>query len=127
MTGQDELRFQDELGSLELEDAVLLFTGSLQYVADVFAFLEQVVASFDIVALDNVLVWPEAEHAIFVQHLDPKRFGPVSLPTWCFGRDRLAEWFASRGFTLVELFRQRPRPRFENCGMLFARLPTQPI
>jgi putative methyltransferase (TIGR04325 family) len=117
-----ELRFHDDLADLEIEDAALLFTGSLQYVADAFGLLEQVVASLDIVALDNVLVWPQAEHAVFVQHLDRTRFGQVSLPTWCFAKDRLAEWFTSHGFTLVELFRPRPRPRFENCGMLFARL-----
>jgi putative methyltransferase (TIGR04325 family) len=116
-----ELRFHAELAAVRLEDAVLMFTGSLQYIADAFGLLEEAIGGIDIVVLDNVLVWPKAEHAVFVQHLDAKRFGPVTLPTWCFAKDALIGWFAARGFVLVEQFQMRPQRHFENCGMLFAR------
>lgn len=116
-----ELQFHAELAAVKLEDAVLLFTGSLQYVADAFGFLDEAIRGIDIVALDRVLVSSKAEHAIFVQHLDPKRFGRVTLPTWCFSMDGLIGWFAERGFVLVELFAVNPRARRQNCGLLFMR------
>ncbi|HXQ13473.1 MAG TPA: methyltransferase, TIGR04325 family [Caulobacteraceae bacterium] len=115
-----QLRFHEDLNAVRLEHPVLLFTGSLQYVADAFALLEQVLDLTDIIALDRVLVWGEPEHAFFVQRLDARRFGPVTLPTWCFAKDALIDWFAAHGFRLVEHFVGAPR-RFENCGMLFVR------
>jgi putative methyltransferase (TIGR04325 family) len=117
----EQLRFHDDLGAVRLAHPVLLFTGSLQYVADAFALLERALGITDIVALDRVLVWDEAEHAVFVQRLDPRRFDRVTLPTWCFAKDALIAWFEARGFRLVEHFAGRARQRFENCGMLFVR------
>jgi putative methyltransferase (TIGR04325 family) len=116
-----QLRFHDDLGAVRLEHPVLLFTGSLQYVADAFALLESALEMTDIIALDRVLVWSEAEHAVFVQRLDPRRFDQVTLPTWCFAKDALIDWFAARGFRLVEHFAGGPPRRFENCGLLFVR------
>jgi putative methyltransferase (TIGR04325 family) len=117
----EQLRFHDDLAAVRLENPVLLFTGSLQYVADAFALLEQAIALTDIIALDRVLVWAEREHAVFVQRLDSKRFGQVTLPTWCFAKDALIDWFAAHGFRLVDQFAGGPPRRFENRGMLFVR------
>lgn len=117
----DQLQFHDELGAVRVEHPVLLFTGSLQYVADAFALLDQAIGLADIIALDRVLVWDEPEHAVFVQRLDPRRFDDVTLPTWCFAKGRLVEWFSAHGFQLVEHFAGGPPQRFENCGMLFVR------
>jgi putative methyltransferase (TIGR04325 family) len=117
----EQLRFHDDLGAVRLERPVLLFTGSLQYVADAFALLETAIGLSDIIALDRVLVWDEAGHQIFVQRLDARRFGPVTLPTWCFSTTALVDWFAARGFRLVERFEAGPRQRFQNCGLLFVR------
>jgi putative methyltransferase (TIGR04325 family) len=117
----EQLRFHDDLAAVRLERPVVLFTGSLQYVADAFGLLETAMAMTDIIALDRVLVYAEAEHGIFVQRLDAKRFGPVTLPTWCFARAALIDWFAARGFRLVERFEAGPPRRFTNCGLLFAR------
>lgn len=116
-----ELRFHDDLAAVQLDDAVLLFTGSLQYVPDAFGLLEQAVSRVHIVALDRVLVWTRAEHAIFVQRLDRRRFGPVTLPTRCLASQALIGWFVARGFTLVEQFGPKPRSRPQNCSMLFMR------
>jgi putative methyltransferase (TIGR04325 family) len=116
-----QLRFHDDLGAVRLDRPVLLFTGSLQYVADAFGLLADAVARADIIALDRVLVWRQPQHAVFVQRLDARRFGPVTLPTWCFAKDALIDWFVARGFVLVEQFAAGPQRRFENCGLLFVR------
>jgi putative methyltransferase (TIGR04325 family) len=116
-----ELRFHAEFAAARLENAVLLFTSSLQYVPDAFGFLEEAIRGIDIVALDHVLVSADKNHAIFLQHLDPRRFGKVTLATWCFAKDALIGWFAARGFVLVEHFQGVPYRHFENCGMLFMR------
>lgn len=116
-----QLSFHDDLGAVRLDHPVLLFTGSLQYVADAFGLLETAVKLTDIIALDRVLVWAEAEHGVFVQRLDTRRFGPVTLPTWCFAQSTLIDWFAARGFRLVERFEAGPPQRFTNCGLLFVR------
>ena len=72
----DQLRFHDELGAVRVEHPVLLFTGSLQYVADAFGLLETAMAMTDIIALDRVLVWAEPKHGIFVQRTSiARRFG----------------------------------------------------
>jgi putative methyltransferase (TIGR04325 family) len=117
----DQLRFHDDLAAVRLDRPVLLFTGSLQYVADAFGLLAEAIAHTDIVALDRVLVWGQPQHAVFVQRLDARRFGPVTLPTWCFAKDALIDWFVARGFVLVEQFAAGPQRRFENCGLLFVR------
>jgi putative methyltransferase (TIGR04325 family) len=117
----EQLSFSDDLGAVRLDRPVLLFTGSLQYVADVFELLETAIKLSDVVALDRVLVWSEADHGIFVQRLDARRFGPVTLPTWCFARPALVDWFAARGFRLVEYFDAGRPQRFTNCGLLFVR------
>lgn len=116
-----ELRFHDDLAAARLENAVLLFTGSLQYVADAFVLLEQAVRGIDVVALDRLYVSPAADHAAYVQHLDPRRFGAVTLPMWCFGKAALIGWFAARGFVLVEQFAISREWQMEFCGMLFMR------
>jgi putative methyltransferase (TIGR04325 family) len=117
----EQLRFHDDLGAVRLDRPVLLFTGSLQYVADAFGLLETAIGLTDIIALDRVLVWDQPEHGIFVQRLDARRFGPVTLPTWCFAKSALIDWFAARGFRLVEQFEAGPPRRFANCGLLFVR------
>jgi putative methyltransferase (TIGR04325 family) len=116
-----ELRFHDDLAAVQLDDAVLLFTGSLDYLPDAFGLLEQAVGRIHIVVLDRILAWAQAEHAIFVQRLDSRRFGPVTLATRCFAVDALIGWFFARGFTLVEQFGAKPRSRPQNCSMLFVR------
>ncbi|MFZ0607368.1 MAG: methyltransferase, TIGR04325 family [Xanthobacteraceae bacterium] len=116
-----ELRFHADLAEVRTDDAVLLFTGSLQYVADAFGLLERAVRDIDIVAIDRLYVSAASDHAAFVQHLDSRRFGLVTLPMWCFAKTALIGWFEARGFALVEQFlisRERP---FEFCGMLFMR------
>lgn len=117
----DELHFHDDLAALRRERAVLLFTGSLQYVADAFGLLEDAVRGIDIVALDRFYVAPAADHAVYVQHLDPRRFGALTLPMWCFAQTALIGWFATRGFVLVERFTVSRERNFEFCGMLFMR------
>ncbi|HVN01416.1 MAG TPA: methyltransferase, TIGR04325 family [Caulobacteraceae bacterium] len=120
------LRFYADLDAARLEDAVLMFTGSLQYVEDAFGFLDDAVRGFDIVALDRVLVSEGDEHEVYLQRLDRDRFGDVTLATWCFSAAALIGWFEAHGFELVERFRPPPRPRRENCGMLFLRRAAEP-
>jgi putative methyltransferase (TIGR04325 family) len=116
-----ELRFHDDLAALRLDQAVLMFTGSLQYVAGAFGLLENAVRDFDIIALDRLYVSPAADHAPYVQHLDPRRFGAVTLPMWCFAKAALIAWFEARSFVLVEQFAFSRERQFELCGMLFIR------
>lgn len=116
-----ELRFYDDLATARLENAVLLFTGSLQYVADPFGLLEQAVHGIDIVAVDRFYVSPAVGHAAYVQHLDPRRFGAATLPMWGFAKAELVGWFAARGFVLVEQFAVSREWQMEFCGMLFMR------
>jgi putative methyltransferase (TIGR04325 family) len=118
----DELRFHEAFEAGRLEQAALLFTGSLQYLPDAFGFLETAIHGVDVVALDQVLVSKASAHAIYVQRLDRRRFGEATLATWCFSAEALATWFEARGFTLVERFGNRPNRRIENCGLLFVRL-----
>lgn len=116
-----ELRFYADLTDVRPEDAVLFFTGSLQYVADAFGLLERAVRYIDIVAVDRLYVSAAPDHAVYLQHLDPKEFGAVTLPMWVFANAKLIAWFAARGFTLVEqltLARERKR---QFCGLLFHR------
>ncbi len=116
-----ELRFHDRLDGLHLEHPVLLFTGALQYVADAFVLLDEATRQTDIIAVDRMYVSAAADHAPYLQHLDPRRFGSVTLPMWCFAKAALIGWFEARDFVLVEqFFISRERP-FEFCGMLFMR------
>lgn len=96
----------------------LLFSGSLQCIASPLSVLGQVIdAGVKIIAIDRLLVSPEHEHAVFIQHVPPK----ISFPVTCFSRDALIAWFIAKGFTLVEHFTQVPDAHFDICGMIFVR------
>lgn len=116
-----ELRFHAELAELRSEDAVLLFTGALQYVAEAFDLLEQAIGRVDIVAVDRLYLSAAPAHAAYLQHLDPKEFGMVTLPMWVFAKAELIDWFAARGFALVEHFVHSQEHKLEFCGLLFMR------
>jgi putative methyltransferase (TIGR04325 family) len=115
-----ELRFRSNMPS-PAQSAALLFSGSLQYLPEPFALLGGAVSGINIVALDRVLTSPLTQHAIYVQHPDPRTFGPATYPVWCFSRDGLIKWFSERGFFLVEHFTDDPARHFDHCGMLFVR------
>jgi putative methyltransferase (TIGR04325 family) len=116
-----ELSFFDNVSDAMLKDAVVLFSGSLQYLDEPLALLAELTEQTDIIGLDRVVVSPSAEHATFVMHPNFPPFPRVSFPTWCFSRDALVKWFGERGFALVEHFTQNPQSNFDVCGMLFAR------
>jgi putative methyltransferase (TIGR04325 family) len=117
----DELRFGASLATALHAGAVLLFSGSLQYVAKPFDLLKEAISSTDIIALDRVIVSPIATDAVFIQHPNPLTYGRATYPVWCFSKDALIDWFVARGFVLVDHFTHDPRRHFDICGMLFQR------
>jgi putative methyltransferase (TIGR04325 family) len=119
----EELKF---FSSLEVAVAklkpipdALIFTGSLQYLAEPFLLLDQVVNyGIKLVAFDRLLVSPLSDHAAFVQRLN---FSPASFPVWCFSKDAFISWLTGKGFLLVEHFTSNSDVHFDHCGMIFAK------
>ncbi len=121
----DELKFFSSIGSALAEmpqrDGVL-FTGSLQNIAEPYALLDQIVrADIAIIALDRLLVSPTASDAAFVQRPDPKLFYHATYPVWCFSKEKFIAHLTARGYTLVEYFTSDPNRSFDHCGMIFSR------
>ena len=115
-----ELGFFDDISQLPNANGVL-FTSSLQYIAEPFSALERAITLAPLIALDRVLVGRSDRHAAFVQRPDPVAHYPATYAVWMFARNGLIDWFAEHGFRLVEYFPDDPRRAFEHCGMLFAR------
>jgi putative methyltransferase (TIGR04325 family) len=100
----------------------LLFSSSLQYVADPFSLLDQVVnVGIRIIALDRLRFWPGYEHAVFIQHPDPNLHYQATYPIWIFSKDTFVAWLVAKGFMSVEHFTSDPDPYFNACGMIFIR------
>jgi putative methyltransferase (TIGR04325 family) len=104
-----------------IPDAVL-FSGSLQYVAEPLLVLDQAVnAGISIIALDRLLVWPRNKDAVFIQHPNPHTHYEATYPVRCFSRDALVAQFVARGFMLLERFSRVPDGPFDHCGLIFVR------
>ena len=118
-----ELKFYSALNDVlsnpaPLPDA-LLFSGSLQCIADPFSLLDQAVnAGICIIALDRLPVSPGNEDTVYIQHPNPDVY-QTTFPTWYFAKDAFVAWFVSRGFILVEHFASPFGTR--HCGMIFVR------
>src|SRR5262249_10376141 len=120
-----ELKFFPSLEAVRARVAArpeaFLFSGSLQYFSEPLSALNDVVtAGAKIIAFDRVLVSPQADHAIYIQHCDPEQYYAATYPVWCFSRDALIGHVTARGFKLVEHFTPQPNTHFDHCGMLFA-------
>jgi putative methyltransferase (TIGR04325 family) len=121
----EELKFfptiDDALSAAPQCDAVI-FTGSLQYIAEPHALLDRIVnADVKIIAMDRLLVSPSATDGAFVQRPDPALFYPATYPVWCFAKEKFIERLTARGFTLVEYFTFDPAHPFDDCGMIFSK------
>lgn len=122
----NELNFystlEDALSNVTPIPDALLFSGSLHYVADPVSVLDQAInAGISIIALDRLLVSPENEHAVFIQHPNPYTHYKATYPVWCFSRDAFVARFVANGFMLVERFTGAPDAHFDRCGMIFVK------
>jgi len=100
----------------------ILFSGSLQCLADPLATLDEVVASgVGVLAFDRLIVSPADEHRVYVQSPDPDYYYPATYPTWCFGKQRFVDHLEANGYRLVEDFTLTPEREFDHCGMVFVR------
>jgi putative methyltransferase (TIGR04325 family) len=121
----EQLKFfssiDDALSSPPKCDAVI-FTGSLQNIAQPYALLDKVInANIDIIAMDRMLVSSAASDAVFVQHPDPKIYYSATYPVWCFSKDRFVAHLNTKGYNLVEDFPAHPDDPFDHCGFIFTR------
>jgi putative methyltransferase (TIGR04325 family) len=104
----------------------ILFSGSLQYVAEPMSVLDKAVAlGARTLAFDRLLVSPDGAHAIFVQCPDPQLYYPATYPVWCFSKPLFVDHLLRKGFTLVEDFTQQPDARFDHCGLVFVAGPER--
>jgi putative methyltransferase (TIGR04325 family) len=122
---KSDLRFFSsmEIALHELDNApeFVLFSGSLQYLAEPFDILDKITsAGAKILCFDRLLVSPTDQHAIFIQH-PPKILYQATYPTWCFSKDLFIENVVSRGFALVDHLTSNPKAEFDHCGMIFVR------
>lgn len=118
----EELCFSDDIRAAVHARATVLFTASLQYIAEPFATLASAITA-DIVALDRVPLSPNDNHAVYVQR-HPPELSTSTRAVWCFSRDGMMRWFDERGFRLVEHFTDDPNRHFDLCGLLFIRDQT---
>jgi putative methyltransferase (TIGR04325 family) len=123
----DELKFYSNLeepmsGTMSSNSEPLLFSGSLQYLSDPFAVLDEAIeGGIRLIGLDRLLMSTKSKHSIFIQRPNPRTHYAAIYPVRCFSRDAFVAWFASKGFTLLELFTGFPGPNFDHCGMIFVR------
>jgi putative methyltransferase (TIGR04325 family) len=118
---------QATLSNSKLVPEAFLFSGSLEYVPDPLAILDQCTnAGAKIIALDRVVLWAGKEHAVFVQHPDPNRYYRATYPIWAFSKDILIGQMIERGMSLVEHFTSTPNAQFDICGMIFAKYEPKP-
>jgi putative methyltransferase (TIGR04325 family) len=114
--------FAEALSSAGPGTDALLFSGSLQYLSEPLALLDEAIeADVRIFGFDRLLVSPFQEHAIFVQHPDVNAHYAATYPVWCFSKDAFVSHLTSRGFSLVEHFTRDPNLHFDHCGMVFVR------
>jgi putative methyltransferase (TIGR04325 family) len=121
----EELKFfssiDEALSSAPHCDA-LIFTGSLQNIAEPYALLDQIInAGINLIAMDRLLVSPSAADGAFVQRPDPVLYYPATYPVWCFSKEKFIERLTAKGFTLVEYFTSDPDHPFDHCGMIFSK------
>ena len=125
----DELQFYSSFDELLARvgsfPRALIFTGSLQYTADPEAILRRALElGVDLFAFERLLVGPNDEPSIFIQH-PPPSFYDASYPVRCFSRDKFIRWFEAKGFSLVDHFNFQPNATFDHCGMIFVHHKPQ--
>jgi putative methyltransferase (TIGR04325 family) len=123
------LRFFSSLDQLESQLGVVppafLFSGSLQCLPTPFAVLDRVIQlGASILAFDRLLVGSSDSDAILIQHPNPEKYFDASCPVWRFSKKRFIENLAVKGFSLVDLFTNRPNASMDHCGLLFVRNST---
>jgi putative methyltransferase (TIGR04325 family) len=123
-----DLRFFSDIetavAALNAAPEFFLFSGSLQCIAEPLSLLEQIIKlGVRVVAFDRLLVAPTREHAVFIQHPDPKIYYAATYPAWCFSKDLFISDLIAKGFTLIEHFTDSPQAYFDHCGMIFIRHP----
>jgi putative methyltransferase (TIGR04325 family) len=119
-----QLTFFSDIGDAiravrDVADSVL-FSGSLQYIPEPFALLDQVIdRGGKLLAFDRLVVSPTENHAVFVHVPHPEYYYPATYPSWCFSKELFIRNLAARGFQLVEHFTRHPDRHFDICGMIF--------
>jgi putative methyltransferase (TIGR04325 family) len=112
------------IASLKEIPDLFLFSGSLQCIAEPLTLLDRMIKmGARVLAFDRLLVSPTAEHAVFIQHPDPKKHYPATYPAWCFSKDVFIRDLVEKRFTLVDHFSTDPQAHFDHCGMIFIHHP----
>ena len=119
----DALRFHSSLGEAiaRSKSNSLIFSGSLQYVEEPFALIDEAAQSaITILAFDNTLTWGKPDDGIFLQR-PPKTHYRATFACRCFSKHRFIARLAELGFALVEDFTRNHPADFCFSGMIFVR------